>query len=188
MIPHLCLRFYTFLFFSTLPLICLAASAPTVEEVSLPESVRVGIDQMYGETRGEADSCGVSSVRVFKVLKNGNLKAAVGEVLQAAAREESSVEWLLRNPDEDGVYWDLRRGDDRLELSRFLFGAIDSFSGLRPLCLRLSEQLSDLLGGTEVRRVLYEEICPAPNVDGNVEVGQTLDGKYLILVISDYGA
>lgn len=164
-----------------------AAPVTSVSELQLPVGVQGAVEEMYEVTRGESDCCGVSSVRLFRLDENVDRREAVGEALRLVAKQESSVDWLLRNPDEDGVVWVLR-APERSSLRNFLFSAIAAFKGLSGQCEGATRELGEVLGTMEVDVLVNEEICPAPNVDGNVEVAITPDGKYLIVVVSDYGA
>lgn len=172
-----------------------ASQAFPIREVELPPSVKASVSEMYGITRGEADCCGVSSIRLFRVEEKMDRRAAVEDVLRRVAKQDSSVDWLLRNPipvlddnDEAGRYWDLDSTPERYSLRDFLFGPIRAFKGLAGQCDRASKEVGAVLGTAEVDLLVHEDIFPAPNVDGNVEVSMTPDGKYLVVVVSDYGA
>jgi hypothetical protein len=164
-----------------------ATTSIPIREVELPSGVKAAVEKMYEVTRGESDCCGVSSVRIFRIGEKMDRREAVGEVLRLVAKQESSVDWLLRNPDEEGVVWVLR-APERSSLRNFLFSAISAFKGLSGQCDGATKELGEVLGTMEVDVLVYEEIFPSPNVDGNVEVAMTPDGKYLIVVVSDYGA
>jgi hypothetical protein len=155
-----------------------------LEPVVLPPEVKSGLKGVYQETRGEADSCGVSLVEVFRMEEGVDLSEAVGLALAEVSEKAPAVDWVLRK--QEGVL--LYENPETISVHRLIFDAISSFPVLFEEALPLSKEISDLMGSSEVLLLVHEEITPAPNVDGNVEVGMTPDRKYLVVVVSDYGA
>lgn len=150
-------------------------------QVALPKSLSNSFADLYDKTRGEADCCGVSAVYVYKLM-GADPSKVVKEVLKDASKTNEDVGLVFTQWSQERDVFSVGYED----LGDFLFSVFGSFS--RERGFGIEKEMAVFLGGSKIRTVYKADIEPAPSVDGNVEVGVTEDGEFMVVLVTDFGA